>query len=141
MGRVIENYHTSVMQSEPVKTRPFELLKVSKYQKQNTKFSHPPKNQRNFVHFFALASKKWLKQKIKALDDLKGVFNTLKSFYFLIQSLFEGFLRIYKKMYKIWLVIWRMGELGILLSMFTDLKSQILFKVGFEILRLDIFRH
>ena len=26
MGRVIENDHTSVMQSEPVKTRPFELL-------------------------------------------------------------------------------------------------------------------
>ena len=46
------------------------LLKVSKYRKQNTKFSYPPKNQQNFVHFFALASKKWLKQKIKALDDL-----------------------------------------------------------------------
>ena len=45
-------------------------LKVSKYRKQNTKLSHPPKNQRNFVHFFALASKKWLKQKIKAFDDL-----------------------------------------------------------------------
>ena len=46
------------------------LLKVSKFQKQNTKFSHPPKNQRNCVHFFALDSKKWLKQKIKTLDDL-----------------------------------------------------------------------
>ena len=45
-------------------------LKVSKSQKQNTKFAHTPKNQRNFVHFFALASKKWLKQKIKAIDDL-----------------------------------------------------------------------
>ena len=45
-------------------------LKVSKYRKQNTKFSHPPKNKRNFVHFFALASKKWLKQKINAFDDL-----------------------------------------------------------------------
>ena len=45
-------------------------LKVSKSRKQNTKFSHTPKNQRNFVHLFALASKKWLKQKIKALDDL-----------------------------------------------------------------------
>ena len=45
-------------------------VKVSKYRKQNTKFYHPPKNQRNFVHFFALASKKWLKQKIKAVDDL-----------------------------------------------------------------------
>jgi hypothetical protein len=44
--------------------------KVSKSQKQNTKFSHTPKNQRNFLHFFALASKKWFKQKIKALDDL-----------------------------------------------------------------------
>jgi hypothetical protein len=46
------------------------VLKVSKSRKQNTKFSHTPKNQRNFVHFFALASKKWLKQKIKALDAL-----------------------------------------------------------------------
>ena len=48
------------------------LLKVSKSRKQNTKFSHTPKkkNQRNFVYFFALASKKWLKQKIKAFDDL-----------------------------------------------------------------------
>ena len=45
-------------------------LKVNKSQKQNTKFAHTPKNQRNFVHFFALASKKWLKQKIKAIDDL-----------------------------------------------------------------------
>ena len=44
-------------------------LEVSKYRKQNTKFYHPPKNQRKFVHFFALASKKWLKQKIKALKD------------------------------------------------------------------------
>ena len=45
-------------------------LKVNKSQKQNNKFSHTPKNQRNFVHFFALASKKWLKPKIIALDDL-----------------------------------------------------------------------
>ena len=40
------------------------LLKVSKYQKQNTKFYHPPKNQRNFVcTFFAIASEKWLNKK------------------------------------------------------------------------------
>ena len=45
-------------------------IKFSKSQKQNTKFSLTQKNQRNIVHFFALASKKWLKQKIKALDDL-----------------------------------------------------------------------
>ena len=45
-------------------------LKVNKSQNQSTKFSHTPKNQQNFVHFFVLASKKWLKQKIKALDDL-----------------------------------------------------------------------
>jgi hypothetical protein len=44
-----------------------DLSKASKSRKQNTKFSHTPKNQQNFVHFFALASKKWLKQKIKAL--------------------------------------------------------------------------
>ena len=38
--------------------------------KQNIKFNHTPKNQQNFVHFFALASKKWLEQKINAFDDL-----------------------------------------------------------------------
>ena len=32
-------------------------LKVSKSRKQISKFSHTPKNQRNSVHFFALASK------------------------------------------------------------------------------------
>ena len=31
------------------------------------------------------------------------------------------FLRLGQKMYKISLVFWRMGELGILLSIFTDL--------------------
>ena len=46
------------------------LLKVSKSREQNTKFNHTPKKQWNFVHFFAPASKKWLKQKIKALDVL-----------------------------------------------------------------------
>ena len=35
------------------------VLKVSKYRKQNTKFSHIPKNQRFFFTF--LHSKKWLK--------------------------------------------------------------------------------
>ena len=45
-------------------------LKVSKSRKQNTKISNTPKNQRNFVHSFALASKKWLKTKIIALDNL-----------------------------------------------------------------------
>ena len=44
-----------------------KLLKVSKSEKQNTKFSHSPKNQWNFVQFFALASKSgWIK-KLKAL--------------------------------------------------------------------------
>ena len=33
------------------------ILKVSKSQKQISKFSHTLKNQRDFVHFFALASK------------------------------------------------------------------------------------
>ena len=37
-------------------------LEVSKSWNQNTKFSHTPKKQRNFVHFFALASKKWWKK-------------------------------------------------------------------------------
>ena len=36
------------------------------------KFSDTQKNQRIFLHFFALASKKWLKQKIKALDDINN---------------------------------------------------------------------
>ena len=62
MQQVQEITSESQIQGQP--------LKVSKYRKQNTKFYHPPKNQQNFVHFFALASKKWLKQKIKALDDL-----------------------------------------------------------------------
>ena len=38
------------------------MLKVSKSQKQNTKFSNTP-NQRFFLHFYALSSKKCLKQK------------------------------------------------------------------------------
>jgi hypothetical protein len=47
------------------------VLKVIKYRKQNTKFSHPPKNQQNFVHFFAQTSKSgWIK-KIKALYCFK----------------------------------------------------------------------
>ena len=46
-------------------------FEVSKSQKQNTKFFHPPKNQRNLVHFFAQASKSgWIK-KLKALYCLK----------------------------------------------------------------------
>ena len=49
----------------------FFLVKISKYRKQNTMFSHPPKNQRNFVHFFPLASKSgWIK-KLKALYRVK----------------------------------------------------------------------
>ena len=42
------------------------LLKVSKSRKKNTKFSNTyilPKNQRNFVHFFALASRGGLIEK------------------------------------------------------------------------------
>ena len=69
------------------------ILKVSKYRKQNTKFSHPPKNQRNFVHFFALASKKWLKQKIKVLDlnyvVVRGYLKQLKSFYLFDSTTFR----------------------------------------------------
>ena len=47
------------------------VLKVSKYRKQNTKFSHPKKKPTKFCKkIFALAFKKWSKQTIKALDDL-----------------------------------------------------------------------
>jgi hypothetical protein len=41
-------------------------LKVSKSQKQILSSHTPQKNQRNFSHFFGLASKKLSKQKIKA---------------------------------------------------------------------------
>ena len=34
-----------------------QIVKVSKYPMQNIKFSHTPKKQRNFLHFFALAFK------------------------------------------------------------------------------------
>ena len=47
------------------------LLKVSKSRKQNTKFSHNPKNQQNFVHFFALVSKSGSIKKIKALYGVR----------------------------------------------------------------------
>ena len=47
------------------------VVKVSKSQKKNTKLSHPtPENQQNILQSFALASKTWLKQKAKSLDDL-----------------------------------------------------------------------
>ena len=46
-------------------------LKVSKSRKQNTKFAHTPKNQRNFVHFFALVSKSGSIKKIKALYGVR----------------------------------------------------------------------
>ena len=62
------NFNESDNQNEAL-TLKLRVLKVSKSRKQNTKFSHTPKNQ-NFVDFLALASKKWLKQKIKAIDDL-----------------------------------------------------------------------
>ena len=50
----------------PSSTYNLTLLKVSKSRKQNTKFSHTPKNQRNIVHFFALASKSGCIKKIKS---------------------------------------------------------------------------
>ena len=40
-------------------------LKVSKHRKQNTKFYHSLKNQRNFAHFFALATLKVVETKNK----------------------------------------------------------------------------
>ena len=51
-------------------------LNVSKFQKQTTKFSHPPKNQRNFVHFFALVSKSGQIEKLKALYCVKQLLIT-----------------------------------------------------------------
>ena len=46
-------------------------IKVSKSRKQNTKISNTPKNQRNFVHFFALVSKSGSIKKIKALYGVR----------------------------------------------------------------------
>ena len=43
------------------------FLKVSKHQKQNTKFSHPPKKNKKQWNF---VKKKGLKPKIKALNGL-----------------------------------------------------------------------
>ena len=64
-----EDVHDEVGWSKLITSKRNLLLKLYKGQ-QNTKFSLPPKNQQNFVHFFVLATKKWLKQKIKAFDDL-----------------------------------------------------------------------
>ena len=93
------------------------ILKVSKSRKQISKFSHTPKTQRNFVHFFALASKTWLKQKIKALDDLKGLFTTIKSFCFLTQPLLETRAKIYTKF------LWFFGVWENLAFCFRDLLT------------------
>jgi hypothetical protein len=46
-------------------------VKVSKYRKQIFLSSHTPKNQRNFSHFFALASKNGRIKKIKVLYCIK----------------------------------------------------------------------
>ena len=43
------------------------VKEVSRSQKEILDSPHTPKNQRNFSHFFALASKKWSNKKIKAL--------------------------------------------------------------------------
>ena len=64
------------------------LLKVSKSRKKNTKFSNTyilPKNQRNFVHFFALASRgglieKWTLSIVLNSPDL--IIQIMKCFYF-----------------------------------------------------------
>ena len=74
--------------------RHFEInwpLKVSKYRKQNTKFSHPPKNQRNFVHFFAQSSKSgWIKKKKNSiiLQSPLLLIQIIEAFYFFFQPLF-----------------------------------------------------
>ena len=66
----IKGYKISLIPESRLARHKSYGLNVNKSRKQNTKFAHPPKNQRNFIHFFALAFKKWSKQKIKALDDL-----------------------------------------------------------------------
>jgi hypothetical protein len=43
------------------------VKEVSRYQNEILDSPHTPKNQRNFSHFFALASKKWSNKKIKPL--------------------------------------------------------------------------
>ena len=49
---------TFLFSIEKKKSNSQSLLKVSKFRKQIILSSHCPKNQRNFSHFFALASKK-----------------------------------------------------------------------------------
>ena len=51
----------------------------------------------------------------------QGLFETTKSLYFFDLTTFRG---QGKKMYKISLVSWRMGELGNLLSIFTELQIE-----------------
>ena len=58
LGFVCKNVFTYEDENSTANTY---VLKVSKYRKQNTKFSHPPKNQQNLVHFIALAFKNWSK--------------------------------------------------------------------------------
>ena len=62
----ILQYHQS-METVIIIFFDYFLVKVNKHRKQNTKFFHPPRNQQNLVHFFALVYKTWLKHK---LDDL-----------------------------------------------------------------------
>ena len=54
--------------------------------------SDTPKNQRNFVQIFALASKKWLKQKIKALDDTNSLLGAIQHNKGLLCFLFNPFI-------------------------------------------------
>ena len=68
-------------------------LKVSKSHKQIILSSLTPKNQGNFLHFFAYllkSHKKWSIQKIKAKNTNLMLFNTIKYFYFLDYTAFGG---------------------------------------------------
>ena len=76
----------------------FSSLKVSKYQKQIILSSHTSKNQWNFSHFFALASKSGRIKKIKVLNCCNFIF-CFNNFLGLFRS--QG-----KKMWKIPLVFW-----------------------------------
>ena len=81
-------------------------LKVSKSQKQNTKFSHTPKNQQNFVHSFALASKSgWIKKKKLSivLNSPKLLIQIIKYLY--VQN-FVGFLEYGRNWYFAFEIYW-----------------------------------
>ena len=101
-------------------TRPL----LSKSQKKNYQVPLYSKNNNEILYiFFALASKRsWIKKFLYFVRKLLiTIIRIIKCFYFLFQLLFSG---KGKKLFKISLVFWSMGEVGILFLRFTDLLNR-----------------